>query len=135
MGRYFFIYGTLKAGYHERANQFDNQRTDVKEAWIDDADLYDLGFFPAMVHGTGRVFGELHEYDDWEYVLEAYDRIEGFHEESPETSMYIREVVDVHVGEQVVKAYTYFWNDKLSNLTEDSQIRLLGDGVWLRKGN
>ena len=56
--------------------------------------LYDLGPYPAVVHGAGKVWGEVFEVND--SVLAALDAIEAFYPDAPaDKSEYIREEASV----------------------------------------
>lgn len=93
----FFVYGTLKVG-GVLATQFDTCRKKCVKATLPNYALYDLGWFPGILKNTGEeVFGEIHTYDDddFDYVLGQFDRIEGYHEQHKEQSLYLREVVSV----------------------------------------
>jgi gamma-glutamylcyclotransferase (GGCT)/AIG2-like uncharacterized protein YtfP len=60
------------------------------------------------------VWGEVFEMLDGETVLSALDEIEGYQPAEPDTSLYIRREVDVHLPDrQVAPAWVYFYNAPL----------------------
>lgn len=69
--------------------------------------LFSLGSFPGL-HKDGKtgVVLEVYEVDD--EVFARLDNLEGYDEDSPEYSMYIREEEDTPFG----KAWVYFYNNK-----------------------
>jgi len=90
--------------------------------------LYDLGDYPGLVRTSGsreQVQGELIHFPFIEDALKFLDRIEGYHPSRPDDSLYLRKLVDVHVGDgRVRQAWTYVYNQQL---TED---RFIPSGDW-----
>lgn len=80
-----FVYGTLLRGM-SRAHAMDEARF-LGLGEIAGC-LYDLGSYPGLVEGKGRIMGELYDVD--EVTLESLDRIEGFKTDEPAFSLYIR---------------------------------------------
>lgn len=104
-----FVYGTLKRGQC-RERCWPRTPVSVEPAEVAGL-LFDLGAFPALWHGQGRVAGELwhfHE-DDMRSVLETLDRIEGY-ANSP-GDLYRRERVAVKCGVGLATAWTYVFAD------------------------
>jgi gamma-glutamylcyclotransferase (GGCT)/AIG2-like uncharacterized protein YtfP len=110
-----FFYGTLMTGFDRRRRTgIDPKLRYQGRGWITAA-LFDLGLYPAAVPATeGRVWGEVFEMLDGETVLSALDEIEGYQPAEPDTSLYIRREVDVHLPDrQVAPAWVYFYNAPL----------------------
>ena len=62
--------------------------------------MFDLGLYPAAVPASdGQVWGEVFEVDDLDAVLAALDEIEGYDASTPDTSLYVRRQVTVHLDE------------------------------------
>ncbi len=124
--RLVFVYGTLMAG-DDRGGVLRDRAVLVGEATIS-GDLYDVGWFPALVPTTGerRVTGEVWEIPDWsvESTISLLDRIEGYREGDP-FSMYVRRPVNALLadGREVV-AETYEWNGSTADMA-----RIVG-GSW-----
>ena len=88
--------------------------------------LYDLGSYPGVVHGAGKVWGEVYEVDSQK--LTQLDAIEAFYPDEPEDkSEYIRELADVHMIESgpVVTAWFYRFNRSVTDK------RLIDHGDYL----
>lgn len=120
-----FFYGTLMAD-DVRGHALAGLAEPIAEATIS-GDLYDVGFFPALVPGVGRVVGEV-----WEVLpgceaaaLRRTDAIEGYVPEDPARSLYVRRPVNARLadGSEVV-AETYEWNGRVDGLA-----RIAG-GSW-----
>lgn len=122
---FFFVYGTLKEGGHFAAD-FDAFRVSSDKASLLGHDLYDLGWFPGIVPGSGKVVGELHEYSNPDVVQRAMDRIEGYTGD-PDNSLFVRKLVTVTInatGEKVTcNAYAF-------NSDPTSSAKKIEDGVW-----
>lgn len=87
------VYGTLRPGTARKVTV--------------PAKMFDLGAFPGVKLGEGRVVCELVEVDD--DTLQDLDRYEGYYEEAPEHSLYVRRrFVD---DEQGVDAWIYEYNE------------------------
>jgi gamma-glutamylcyclotransferase (GGCT)/AIG2-like uncharacterized protein YtfP len=69
--------------------------------------LFDLGPYPALVAGEGRVAGELWRFteEDLAVTLAALDRIEGFCGQADD--WYHRQVIQCRVADESVPAWTY----------------------------
>jgi gamma-glutamylcyclotransferase (GGCT)/AIG2-like uncharacterized protein YtfP len=120
----FFVYGTLKEG-GSLAGRFDPVRQSSVPAALNGYDLYELGWFPGIVLGDGRVQGEIHTYSNERGVLEAFDRIEGYDPENEGNSLYLRKTVTVTTRGGEVKAFVYIFNQKVP-----TNSRLIKDGCW-----
>lgn len=88
---YVFVYGTLRKG-DCRFNVLDGCECLHEEAFVDGFEMLNLGGFPGIVPGNGRIVGEIYEVD--EGVLARLDAIEGYREDDPKHSLYIRQEVD-----------------------------------------
>ncbi len=98
-----FVYGTLKRGFY--ANHFLSEARFLGEGIIEGYEMYDLGSFPAIVEGKGKVKGEVYEVD--RKTLNTLDFYEGV------PTLYKREMVEVLMANgQRVKAYAYIFKDK-----------------------
>ena len=110
-----FFYGTLMTGFDRRRRLgMDARMTFRGRGWIHAA-LFDLGLYPAAVPVPDRkVWGEVFELLDPEPVLAALDSIEGFSADAPETSLYVRSAVPVHLDDgSEALAWAYFYNAPL----------------------
>jgi len=110
-----FFYGTLMSGFERRTRLgLDAELAYRGRGWIH-ASLYDLGLYPAAVPDEdSRVWGEVFELKDPAAVLEAIDEIEGYSVDHPDTSLYVRRHVPVHLEDDTIaEAWVYFYNAPL----------------------
>jgi gamma-glutamylcyclotransferase (GGCT)/AIG2-like uncharacterized protein YtfP len=116
MAELVFFYGTLMTGFdrRRRAGVDDHLADFVGRGWIS-AELYDLGIYPAAVPAPdGRVWGEVYRMKDADKALAGLDDIEGYSEDNPDRSLYVREVVDVQLTDgRTEKTWVYFYNAPL----------------------
>ena len=79
------------------------------------AALFDLGLYPAAVPAPeGHVWGEVYEMTDAPAVLAALDEIEGYRPGHPDSSLYVRQEIEVVLPDgQVAPASAYFYNAPL----------------------
>ena len=102
-----FVYGTLLKGLQrERAlarSEF------IGRAYIK-GELYDLGRFPALKEGEGKVFGELYEID--ERTLFCLDQIESYDPDNQQGSLYLRQNIAATLlhNQATVVTETYLYN-------------------------
>ncbi len=120
----FFVYGTLKVG-GRFAKQFDSARLNSVKAEVEKFDLFDLGSFPGIKPGTGKVVGELHEYKDPEKVTHSMDMIEGYQPELRD-GMYLRRRVQVKTeAGEIKEANIYVFNFKVPK-----HAKKIESGCW-----
>lgn len=72
-------------------------------------ELFDLGRYPGMRHGVGRIAGELYALMDID-VIENLDEFEGYAASRPQESLYLRERVAL-IEPAGVKTWLYVYND------------------------
>ncbi len=111
-----FFYGTLMTGFdrRRRAGVDDHLAEFVGRGNIS-AELYDLGIYPAAVPAPdGQVWGEVYRMKDSDKALAGLDSIEGYAAEDPDRSLYVRQLVDVHLTDgRIEQAWVYFYNAPL----------------------
>jgi gamma-glutamylcyclotransferase (GGCT)/AIG2-like uncharacterized protein YtfP len=108
-----FVYGTLLPGLC-RHDAMQGSRS-LGRGTITGL-LYDLGPYPAVVHGGGTVWGEVFEVDAT--VLAALDEIEAFYPDAPaDKSEYIREEANVCLVETdtTISAWFYRFNRSIAS--------------------
>ncbi len=107
-----FVYGTLRAT-GSRSRLFPDGSQVFEECFIDEFDMLDVGSFPGVVPGCGRVRGETYEIDS--DLLATLDAIEGFRSTGDPSNLYNRETVTVHCGDATCQAYVYVFNQDSNN--------------------
>jgi len=84
------FYGSLMSGFETMRSLGLEAMLRHEGPCICAGDLYDLGDYPGLRSGAGRVAGELYEVLDIK-VFERLDEFEGFDAERPRESLYLRE--------------------------------------------
>lgn len=110
-----FFYGTLMLPFQRAGRTRIDEYLRLVGRGTIAAALFDLGIYPAAVPSSdGMVHGEVHEMLDPVTVLRELDRIEGYRDNEPESSLYtrVRKDVTLDTGE-VVEAWVYFYNAPL----------------------
>lgn len=119
-----FVYGTLKPGlrYHYIAQNAGLKHQE--EAYLEGFDLYHLEpeNYPALIEGTGRVYGWRLVFEDLTRGLVALDELEGLHLSPPE---YKRIKALSQPGNMWVWVYLLNNHERLN-----SSAFLLKSGVW-----
>lgn len=106
-----FVYGTLLKGL-EHSEALDDSKF-LGKAMAIDVCLYDLGVFPGIKKGDGRVLGELYEVN--EEALENLDEIEGYDAKNNDKSLYYRDEISIKPRKTNAKVYAYFYNLPINN--------------------
>lgn len=103
-----FTYGTLKKGH--KNHRFIEMGKLVGTGSISGYTMYNLGYFPAIIEGENKVFGELYEIS--EDILRSVDCLEA------EGRLYKRVPVIVTVDDLQVEAETYVYinEERLKNM-------------------
>ena len=106
---FIFVYGTLLKGKCNY-NRFLAPAEPEMRGEIEGFEMYDLGAFPAIVKGEGRVKGEVYKVTSEQ--LAKIDRLEG------EGILYIKEKVKVegYCFHEELDAYVYIYNHKVDGL-------------------
>ncbi|MCL4795102.1 MAG: gamma-glutamylcyclotransferase [Bryobacteraceae bacterium] len=95
-----FAYGTLRSGGPRHAVLRRARPARVVEAWAPGR-LLDLGEYPGLIEGRGRVAGELFEFDSLEALLPLLDEIEG--------ARFRRAQIVVETAAGEFTAWAYLW--------------------------
>lgn len=108
-----FVYGTLKRGYgnHDVMKMAGGEF--LGEDKLQRHQMYTNGAFPMIVPGLAArcVRGEVFAVNS----LRGLDQLEGYREDDPEGSMYMRQEVELKSGRRV---WTYVWNRKIEENAE-----------------
>ncbi len=96
-----FVYGTLMKGQSNH-RAFLKDDSFIGSGMIEGYDMYDLGHFPGIVSGTGKVYGEVYSVTPEE--LKHIDRLEG------EGSLYKKEKTTVRMADKSeISAFVYVY--------------------------
>ena len=103
-----FVYGTLMAGENNH-DCYLRDNTCIGKAEVSGFDMYDVGYYPAIIPGGGVVKGELYEITKAD--LDQLDYLEG------EGSLYIRRCVPAKTAQgDIVFAHVYIYNHDTDGL-------------------
>lgn len=96
------------------------------------AELHDLGPYPAITEGLDRVGGEVwrFEHTDIRRTLAVLDEIEGYQQDG--NDLYLRRTMEcTTLDERTLIAYTYFYADR-TELTDNTRIppSRCGLSIW-----
>ncbi len=101
-----FVYGTLKRGF--RLHFYLESGKFLGEGFIEGYEMYIVDWYPAVIKGKGKVFGEIYEVDD--KTLKLLDEIED------EGLLYKRVKEKVYTGKGIVEAFIYVYLKDVSDL-------------------
>lgn len=114
-----FVYGTLMGDVHSNIAQFLRRNSRFLGHYQVQGQLYDLGFYPGLIRSnneehwvTGHLYQLLAPYSTL-FTLDDYEDIVPGRED---TSLYRRELVDVHRKAEVERAWIYLYNKPTDNL-------------------
>ena len=127
-----FVYGTLQTG-EERAGCWPHAPLAIVPAEID-AEMYDLGDYPAILPGRDRVAGEIWQIDpaDMPRTLTVLDEIEGYGQ--GEADLYLRDVVNCRTATGEMRAAYTYWLADSAFARRHARVRPDRDGLcrWHR---
>lgn len=107
-GDWIALYGTLMRGLGGRAAAGVEERLRYVGPCVIRGELYDLGAYPGLRPGDGRVVAELHRVGSPD-VFTLLDAFEGFAPGDPEGSLFVRERVPL-VEPAGTSAWLYVYN-------------------------
>jgi gamma-glutamylcyclotransferase (GGCT)/AIG2-like uncharacterized protein YtfP len=107
-----FVYGSLKRGWGNWSWALKDDASFVGEATVDGLALYGVAWFPGAVYeDDGAARGEVFQVTA--KTLDALDGLEGYRVETPEHSMYRREIVTARLDNgDLLAVQTYIWNGR-----------------------
>lgn len=126
-----FVYGTLKSGEANHVLLAPYVRS-IERASIAGR-LHDVGDFPALAEGEGRVHGELIRLDPkaMPRALAVIDRLEGCVPGDDAASLYLRRSLEVRTaGGGTERAYTYYYNSAHGALPPLEHLPVVESGEW-----
>lgn len=117
---HLFVYGSLRSGFRSPVYEYISRFF----KFIGDArvkgKLFDMGSYPAGVATTEEsyIVGELYQaknQHEFSWAIGQLDDYEGVSVEADEIQLYRREVVDVFINGETVKAWIYWYNGDVSS--------------------
>jgi gamma-glutamylcyclotransferase (GGCT)/AIG2-like uncharacterized protein YtfP len=115
-----FVYGSLRSGFQSPVYEYISRFFTFAGNAKVKGKLYDLGNYPAGIPGNDHDFiiGELYyakEENEFAWAIAQLDDYEGVLVEAGESPLYRRELTEVHMNEQVISAWVYWYNGDVSN--------------------
>ncbi|WP_010299598.1 gamma-glutamylcyclotransferase family protein [Clostridium senegalense] len=112
-----FVYGSLRTGFFNYDIYLNGK---VKECNLGriKGKLFHMPNkkYPALLDGEDYVYGEIMEVDNYEEVIVAMDKMEGYYEPNSKENEYNRIIVDVYnIDKDIIEkcyVYKYALNDK-----------------------
>jgi gamma-glutamylcyclotransferase (GGCT)/AIG2-like uncharacterized protein YtfP len=120
---HLFVYGSLRSGFrspvYEYISRFFKFIGDAKVK----GRLYDMGSYPAGIATADDHFiiGELYQAKnehEFSWAIGQLDDYEGVSVEADEVQLYRREVADVFINGETVKAWIYWFNGDVAGRPE-----------------
>jgi gamma-glutamylcyclotransferase (GGCT)/AIG2-like uncharacterized protein YtfP len=115
-----FVYGSLRSGFHNPVYEYISRYfTLVGEAKVR-GKLIDMGTYPAGIPAEDHTFiiGELYQVkheNEFSWAIGQLDDYEGVNVEDDEEQLYRREITEVLINDQPVKAWIYWYNGDVSD--------------------
>ena len=122
VGDWVALYGSLMRGLGAMDKLGISDRLRYVGPCSVSGELFDLGLYPGMRHGNGRVVAELYALQDIA-VIEALDQFEDYASSQPRRSLYLREYVAL-IQPADTEAWVYVYN-----AIPDASARITG-GDW-----
>ncbi len=122
VGDWIALYGTLMRGLGAIDELGIADRVRFVGPCLITGELFDLGDYPGLRHGDGRVVAELYALLDTE-VIEILDQFEGYRASKLRDSLYLREFVSL-IEPAGADSWVYVYND-----VPDASTRIVS-GDW-----
>lgn len=117
---HLFVYGSLRSGFRSAAYEYISRFFDLAAYAKVKGKLYDLGDYPAGTPTDDEnafIVGELYvikNQPEFSWAIGQLDDYEGVTTEPGEVQLYRRELTDVSVNDQTIKAWIYWYNGNVS---------------------
>jgi gamma-glutamylcyclotransferase (GGCT)/AIG2-like uncharacterized protein YtfP len=112
---HIFVYGTLRSDYHHNAHEYIARFFTLAGKGRVRGKLYDAIEYPAGVptEENYQITGELYEIKnavEFDKAMQTLDEYEGSYDQPGEPALFRRELIDVHLDNEIVKAWIYWYN-------------------------
>ncbi|GAB3928895.1 gamma-glutamylcyclotransferase family protein [Mucilaginibacter myungsuensis] len=117
--KYLFIYGTLLNADNHYGALLKNNSKYISPGSFNGL-LYDLGEYPGALYIPAldrKVYGDIVELTDLS-ILTQLDEYEGYGETEEQPNLYIRQIVPVETGNEMIDCWAYIYNFPV----DDSQL-------------
>lgn len=127
-----FAYGSLREGFFNYDKYLKGNVISNKPAKIKNVELYHMPYkgYPAVLEGNKEVVGEVIELSNYDEVMEAVDKMEGFISEGNPNNEYHKVLVEVEYEDGSKEfCYSYRYNKK-NDLIFDKEAVYVSHGDW-----
>ncbi|MCX6318398.1 MAG: gamma-glutamylcyclotransferase [Bacteroidetes bacterium] len=112
---HLFVYGSLRSGFKSPVYEYISRFFKFIGDSRIKGKLYDMGSYPAGVSASDEsyIIGELYQaknQHEFSWAIGQLDDYEGVSVEADEVQLYRREVTDVDLNGEVIKAWVYWYN-------------------------
>jgi gamma-glutamylcyclotransferase (GGCT)/AIG2-like uncharacterized protein YtfP len=128
MLHHILVYGTLKSGHHNHVLLKDAQAEFVGNVRVPGYDLYHLGGYPGIRQNPQNKEGvecELYEIGENKDTLRRLDWLEGYVENQPDDSLFVRREIETTGPKGFTNAYIYEYGHDPSG-----RAKVIENGVW-----
>jgi gamma-glutamylcyclotransferase (GGCT)/AIG2-like uncharacterized protein YtfP len=117
---YLFVYGTLLNQQNEFGAYLKAHSSFYKNGRFK-GKLYDIGEYPGAVYdpeSSNYVYGNILFLNSAEKTLKLLDDYEGFGDKQPQPNEYIRDIIEIEAGAELVKCWVYLYNLPIENFPQ-----------------
>ena len=117
---HLFVYGSLRSGFQSPAYEYISRFFELVGDAKAKGKMYDLGEYPAAkpTDEECNIVGELYRIrneKEFDWAIGQLDDYEGVNVEDDEEQLYRREITEVLINDQPVKAWIYWYNGDVSD--------------------
>lgn len=128
-----FVYGSLREGFYNYEKYLKGKVLKNTPAVLHNMKLYHMPYkgYPAILEGTGEVYGEIVEVSDYDTTVKAIDDMENFINEENPANEYHKKLLEVEHLEtgQKEMCYVYFYNKDIDKIFDEEAIHI-PEGSW-----
>lgn len=110
---FLFVYGTLLYHAENIMSEYLSQKSSFHGKGFIYGQIYKVDYYPGATYdpsSSHQVFGDIVQLKNPQQVFEVLDHYEGYNANSPETSLFIREIIPVQIQDKVIHAWVYLFN-------------------------
>ena len=119
INNYLFVYGTLLNAGNEFAIYLNNCSFYADGRFK--GRLYDMGEYPGAISDNcyaGYVYGSVFKMNDGISALRYLDNYEGYGPEQEQPNLFIRQMIDIESGSEIVPCWVYTYNLPTDNFPQ-----------------
>lgn len=126
-----FAYGSLREGFFNYEKYLKGNVISKKEGKVKNVKLFHMPYkgYPAVIDGNDILVGEVFELSDYDNVVKAVDKMEGFISEGNKDNEYDKSLVEVEYADGSKElCYSYKYNFKADE-------RFAKDAIYIKDGD